>query len=83
MSELIEVLAKVEHDRWAAWMNHQFNQGKFNEDGTWTMPKWAVRRWQGQAVEPYETLTEDEKESDRREVRKTLKAMTDFAVKNI
>lgn len=83
MSELVEVLADIEHRRWAGWMQYMFLKGQFNADGTWTMPVWAVDRWSVQAAEAYSMLSEEEKESDREEVRKTLKAMTDFALKNI
>ena len=53
-------------------MAYQFSTGTFHPDGTWTMPAWAVERWQRQAATPYTDLSEAEKESDRAEVDKTL-----------
>lgn len=70
--EMLETLADQEHDRWSKWMNYLFSIGIFNEDGTWTMPEWAVARWQLQAQTDYYGLTEREKESDRKEARETL-----------
>jgi hypothetical protein len=67
-----EAMAGLEHDRWSRWMKYQFSKGMFNEDGTWTMPAEAVERWQRQMDTPYDELSEEEKDSDRREVDQTL-----------
>lgn len=67
-----EKLADLEHDRWSGWMRYLFSKGTFNDDGTWTMPKWAVEHWQRQMNTPYAELSESEKESDRKEADKTL-----------
>jgi len=83
MSDLIEILADVEHQRWSNWMKHLFSKCEPNGDGTAIIPAFFVERWDRKANTSYDELTEAEKESDRREVRVTLKAMTDFAVKNI
>jgi len=69
---LYEQLAAQEHERWAHWMTYLFSRGTFNADGTWTMPAWAVDRWQRQAATPYRELSEPEKDSDRAEAAKTL-----------
>jgi len=71
-AELMEKLAAVEHDRWADWQRHAFNQCHFNADGTATIPAWAVERWTRQIQTAYADLSEAEKESDRREVRRYL-----------
>ena len=68
----IEKLADIEHARWASWQAHVFSKCTMNEDGTATIPKWAVENWTRQIQTPYLLLTEKEKESDRREVRKYL-----------
>ena len=83
MSELIEVLADIEHKRWASWQRHVFSKCEMREDGTAVIPAWAVTNWKRQCETNYADLSESEKESDRREVRNTLKAMTEFAVRNI
>lgn len=41
--------AEAAHDIWAHWMNYMFAQGKFNEDGSWTMPPDKTKQWQEQA----------------------------------
>ncbi len=68
--ELMEKLADVEHERWSGWMRYMFGKGTMNEDGTWTMPAWAVERWQQQAKTKYAELPEEQKASDREEVEK-------------
>lgn len=72
---LREQLAAIEHERWSGWMHYMFNRTAFNDDGTWTMPAWAVERWTRQMNTPYAELTEKEKGSDRAEVDKTLTAI--------
>lgn len=72
VAELREKLAEQEHDRWSRWMAYLFSKGKMNDDGTWTMPKWAVERWSRQAMLVYGELSEEEKDSDRKEADHTL-----------
>ena len=59
---LLEALANLEHERWTGWMHWMFDN--------WT--KENIARWKRQMQTPYNQLSEREKESDRREVRKTL-----------
>lgn len=70
-----ESLARAAHEAWSGWMEYLFGCGQFNDDGTWTMDAWAVRRWQRQMKTPYDRLTETEKESDRKEADRYLNAM--------
>lgn len=72
--ELVEILASIEHERWANWMKHQFSLQR----SPLTMTEESFTRWFRQAHTPYLDLDESEKESDRREVRVTLKAISDF-----
>jgi hypothetical protein len=67
-----EKLAALAHDQWAGWMKHLFRKCQFNPDGTATIPKWAVDRWMRQMATDYDALSEDEKESDRREADRYL-----------
>jgi hypothetical protein len=60
-------------------MKYLFSKGTFNGDGTWTMPKWAVDRWQRQMNTPYAELSEAEQDSDRSEADKFI-AILDQAV---
>ena len=67
-----EVLAAYAHNAWAGWMKYQFSKAILNDDGSWTMPAWAVERWQRQMNTPYAALPESEKASDRDEADKIL-----------
>lgn len=58
------ILAAYAHGAWAGWMRYLFSKGTLNEDGTWTMPAWAVERWQRQMNTHYFDLSEQEKQSD-------------------
>ncbi len=69
---LREKLAELAHNQWARWMEYLFSKGTFNEDGTWTMPSWAVRRWKRQMETPYSELSESEQDSARSEADKFL-----------
>ena len=67
-----EKLAELAHEQWAGWMEYLFSNGTFNDDGTWTMPAWAVDRWAKQMKTFYGNLSESEKNSDRTEADKFL-----------
>lgn len=70
--QMRELLAEYAHKAWSDWMTYLFSKGTFNEDGTWTMPDWAVERWKRQAATDYNQLPNDEKESDRSEADRIL-----------
>lgn len=74
---LVEALADVEHKRWAGWMLYQLSKGSYlpSPVAGWHMPQWAVDRWERQVRTDYSDLTEEEKDSDRDEVFKTLAAL--------
>jgi hypothetical protein len=63
--DLHEKLSDIQHDIWSHWMQYMFTKAPINPDGTWTMPAWAVERWQRQMNTPFANLTEQEKQSDR------------------
>jgi hypothetical protein len=73
-----ENLAALEHERWSGWMQYLFEKSTENEDGSVTIPKWAVERWKRQVKTPYAELSEDEKDSDRKEVDKTLRLIMEL-----
>lgn len=74
---LVERLAAYAHNAWSGWMAYMLSKGTFNEDGTWTMPKWAVDRWRRQMQAAYSELPENEKESDRAEARQMIKLVAE------
>ena len=75
--EAMEDLADQEHDSWSRWMEHLFKKSEKNPDGTVTIPKDKVKRWERQMKTDYDDLSNKEKESDRKEVRKFVKIMKD------
>lgn len=72
VSGLTEELADLAHRQWARWMEYLFEKSTLNEDGTVTVPKWAVDRWKRQVNTEYKDLPEEEKESDRNEARRVI-----------
>lgn len=73
-----EVLADLCHRQWSGWMKYLFEQGKFNDDETWTMPAWAVVRWRRQMTTKYSLLSASEKDSDRKEADKFLEVFREL-----
>ncbi len=70
--ERIELLAEYAHTAWSGWMVYLFRQVERWEDGKAVLSKWAVDRWKRQSETPYSELSEEEKESDRKEARTIL-----------
>ncbi len=75
MITLRERLAELCHSQWSGWVEYQFSKGVFNDDGSWTMPAWAVSRWTRQINTPYAELPKDEQVSDMFEADKFLKIL--------
>jgi hypothetical protein len=73
LDQLLETLAAIEHERWSHWQRYMHSkcvpQG---DDGALLIPADLVRQWENQIATPYSELTEEEKESDREQVRKYL-----------
>jgi len=67
-----EKLADYAHEAWSGWMKYMFEKMTINEDGTATMPKWAVDRWAFQMNKTYDELPEDMKKSDRQEADRMI-----------
>lgn len=76
--ELIEILSAIEHDRWAHWQSYLHSKCKKNADGSLTIPKDLVEKWNIQIETNYSNLTEKEKESDREQVMKYIHYILDF-----
>jgi len=66
-SNLQTKLAAYAHKSWSGWTSHLFSKCDKNPDGTLTIPKWAVERWQRQIDTTYEELTAEEQKSDLHE----------------
>jgi len=67
----LEDWASDEHDRWVRWQAYLFSKSVWTKDG-YLIPKDLCERWQRQIDTSYEKLSEQEKESDRKEVKKYL-----------
>ena len=68
----VEVGANIEHDRWARWQKYMFSKCQRLNGGVLTIPEELVKRWFRQIETPYSDLSEEEKESDRKETRNYL-----------
>jgi hypothetical protein len=72
LEALVEVLAAVEHERWSHWQRYVHEMGEALPNGALLLPAKLVSRWERQISTRYEDLSEDEKESDREQVRRYL-----------
>lgn len=72
--ELLESLAAVEHDeRWSGWhVYEEEKRGLIHPSG-----EPYLDRWNRLVATPYADLSERDKESDRIEVRKSIKIIRD------
>lgn len=74
----IEELAAIQHQIWADWMTYLFSRCDHDlpivlsalEPGSCIIPASLVKRWKRQIETHYNDLSEDEKEGDRRQVRR-------------
>ncbi len=73
----IDRLAAVEHERWAHWQQYVHDQCQPTDDGSLVIPAELVERWSRQIETPYAELSEDERESDREQVRRYLPHVID------
>jgi hypothetical protein len=71
----IDTLAAVEHERWAHWQRFMHRKGRSLADGSLLLPAELVARWERQIETPFDKLTEDEKDSDRDQVRQYISAI--------
>jgi hypothetical protein len=69
---ILEELASAQHDIWAHWMKYLFSKCITPVDGSCIILPADVERWKRQCATSYDDLSEDEKESDRRIVRRFI-----------
>jgi len=67
---LLERLASLEHEQWAHWTRYMLNN----------LNKENIQRWRRQIETPYDQLSEDEKESDRRWARRVIALLKEVDV---
>jgi hypothetical protein len=80
---LIEVLARAEHERWSHWQRFVHGQCATAPGGGLLIPAELVARWNRQIGTPFDQLSEEEKESDREQVRAYLPVVNAFIDKAI
>jgi hypothetical protein len=69
LNALVEELAALEHRRWSHWQRYLHDSGERQPNGALLLPPELVSRWERQIVATYDELSEDERESDREQVR--------------
>ena len=84
--EFIEKGADIEHTRWSNWQEYFFSKCKIEDTNQYNgvgdthvyfaLESYLYNRWKQQIATPYSELSEEEKESDRREVRTYLPLLT-------
>ncbi len=74
---MLELLAAIEHERWAHWQRYMHDKGKLQADGSLLLEAELVQRWERQIATPYSALSEAEKESDRDQVRRYLRVIVE------
>lgn len=78
-----EDLSCLEHDQWSKWMRYLFCMCEKNSDGTITIPKDLVDRWERQTNTHYSDLSEKEKDSDREQAKKVLEILRYYKEKDL
>jgi hypothetical protein len=83
----IEKAADLEHQRWARWQEYlhsKLQYSEFKDDGTtmacYIMDAGDFEHWRKQIDQDYYELSEAEKESDRKEVRKYFPFIKDLLI---
>ncbi|MCK4824813.1 hypothetical protein KA005_54180 [bacterium] len=80
-----EKLAELCHKQWSGWMEYLFSKCEVENISdiygsvikqNIIMPAWGVKRWKKQMNTPYQKLSEEEKESDRKEADRFLDLLT-------
>lgn len=77
LDSLVDELADIEHQRWSHWQRYLHSKCERADDGSLVIPAHLVDRWESQMNSPYSALSEEEKESDREQVRRYLPIIAD------
>ena len=80
MNDLKEKFAAIEHERWADWQRHLHSKCTENEQGDLIIPNGYKVHLERQINTPYADLSEEEKQSDRREVDRYWPLVQDVEV---
>jgi hypothetical protein len=74
---LEDALAAIEHERWSHWQRYMHDQAVKQPDGSLLIPTDLVKRWEAQSNTRFMALSDEEKESDRKQVRAYLPVIAD------
>lgn len=69
---ILDTLGAIEHERWSYWQRYMHSRATLQNDGSMLLPAHLVEQWERQIATPYNALSEQEKESDREQVRRYL-----------
>lgn len=69
---LVDELAAIEHERWSHWQKYMHDKCDRKSDGSLVIPPELVARWNKQIIKSYYDLSEEERESDREQVRRYI-----------
>ena len=83
LGSLVEQLAAIEHERWSHWQRYVHSKCIPQSDGSLTIPAALVARWEKQILTKYADLEEQEKESDREQVRKYLPIIASILARRV
>lgn len=78
---LLEELSALEHERWSHWQSYMHGKCSKQNDGSLIIPAELVSHWEDQIRTDYSDLTEEEKESDREQVKKYLPTIEEALTK--
>jgi hypothetical protein len=78
--EFKERVANLCHEQWSGWMEYLFSKCAHKPKGDFIIPSNLVKRWKRQVDTPYEDLSEEEKDSDRKEADKFVKLFSDKVI---
>ena len=88
LKQIVELLADLEHERWSNWQSYLHSKlyEIDNKDISFNhhlkiLPTEMYNHWERQINTPYSQLTEKEKQSDREEVKKTLRTLVNMGYK--
>lgn len=76
LQHMLEELASIEHERWSHWQKYLHSKGTMQADGSLLLPPNLIEQWERLISTPYNALSEEEKESDRDQVRRYLPAIS-------
>jgi len=65
--EFREEIAAHCHEQWAGWMRWMFDKSSIDRQGNCIIPRELYKRWYRQCKTSYDDLSEEEKDSDRKE----------------